>query len=494
MELSMANEGVGTGLNESPLNGSALPLLAERRRIAFRWGRERPRGTYRQLLKENVFWIFFISLCIAAVISICVLSSQNIPKKQLLEIIELESIPIVSVIFTWGHIWLAIQMMFYPIKFRGPWNFRGSGYGIGWQGVVPRKAGIMAEKTCDLMLGRLIAMEEIIDRFQMDAFFQTLGNVLLDCQRSVNEKLGAEYFPSVWSKLPPVVKDEMLKRVMETQRESFDPIMKDLRENITNILNFKDMAVKRYTHEPTLLIALFQQCGKKEFQFIQRVGAQMGLLLGFAQMGLYFQTKAIPWMPWVLLPVSGLIIGNLTNWLAIKMIFRPLYPHHFCGGGVTIQGLFLKRQKQVSIELASMLTDSCVNAEQMIKYLVSSPGYEGAIEIMHRHTSKACDEMLGYARKVMPMAIGAEGWSKMKKDVVESLLEELPKHSSHFLTYLDQVLQIEETIATRLSDLPPDQFEGMLHPAFDEDEWMLITLGGVLGVVVGLLQAAVLGQ
>jgi len=220
----------------------------------------------------------------------------------------------------------------------------------------------------------------------------------------------------------------------------------------------------------------------------------MGLLLGFAQMGLYFQTKAIPWMPWVLLPVSGLIIGNLTNWLAIKMIFRPLYPHHFCGGGVTIQGLFLKRQKQVSIELASMLTDSCVNAEQMIKYLVSSPGYEGAIEIMHRHTSKACDEMLGYARKVMPMAIGAEGWSKMKKDVVESLLEELPKHSSHFLTYLDQVLQIEETIATRLSDLPPDQFEGMLHPAFEEDEWMLITLGGVLGVVVGLLQAAVLGQ
>merc|ERR1712151_486688 len=140
------------------------------------------------------------------------------------------------------------------------------------------------------------------------------------------------------------------------------------------------------------------------------------------------------------------------------------------------------------------LTDSCVNAEQMVKFLVASPGYQGALDIFEKHTAKACDEVLGYARTFVPMAVGNERWNTLKKEVVEALLAELPNHSGAFLKYVDNALQIEETMASRLASLPPDQFEGMLHPAFQEDEWMLILLGGVLGVIVGLAQAAVLGS
>lgn len=328
----------------------------------------------------------------------------------------------------------------------------------------------------------------------MDEFFETLGEVLVECQKNVNEKLGPIYFPSLWSRLPQGVKDELLHKTMETQRESFKPIMEDLRRDIKQILNLKEMCVQRFTDEPMLLIALFQHCGRKEFKFIQRCGAQMGLLLGIGQMGLYHLMDGVKWMPWVFLPISGLLIGNFTNWLAIKMIFKPTHPHLLCGGKMNIQGLFLKRQQQVATELASMLTDSCMNAEQMIKYLVSSPGYQGALDIFERHTAKACDEVLGFARSFVPMAVGNERWTDLKRQVVDTMLEELPNHADSFVKYVDNALQIEETIASRLATLPPDQFEGMLHPAFEEDEWMLILLGGVLGVIVGLFQAAVLGS
>eukprot|EP00927_Polykrikos_kofoidii_P050997 TRINITY_DN44814_c0_g1_i1.p1 TRINITY_DN44814_c0_g1~~TRINITY_DN44814_c0_g1_i1.p1 ORF type:complete len:513 (+),score=103.49 TRINITY_DN44814_c0_g1_i1:39-1577(+) len=442
-------------------------------------------------LKANCFWTCFVVLCVCCAISIGVIAAVSPDHLPLA--ITLESIPIVSVLFTWGHIWLAVQMMFYPVKFKGLWNFRGSGYGIGWQGVVPRKAGMMAEKSCELMVGRLITMEEIVDRFEFDDFFETLGMVLLDCQRNVNEQCGSIYFPKLWPRLPQTIKDELLSKVMETQKSSFEPIMSDIRQNIKSILNIKDMCVTRYKEEPTLLITLFQQVGRKEFQFIQRCGAQMGLLLGIVQMGLFFITKDIDWMPWVLLPLSGLIIGNFTNWLAITLIFRPTSPRVYFNGKLIIQGLFLKRQKEASRELAAMLTDTCVNATEMIKYLVSSPGYADALEIFHKHTSNSVDEVLGYAKKVAPVALGgSEKFESMKKDIVNILLAEMPKFSSSFLKYTDQVLCIEETISTRLAALPPDEFEGMLHPAFQEDEWMLIALGGFLGVVVGLFQAGVL--
>lgn len=47
--------------------------------------------------------------------SFAIPSHQAIARRQAL----LASIPIVALFFTWFHIWLAIQMMFRPLKFFG---------------------------------------------------------------------------------------------------------------------------------------------------------------------------------------------------------------------------------------------------------------------------------------------------------------------------------------------------------------------------------------
>eukprot|EP00976_Prorocentrum_cordatum_P059508 1175525-Prorocentrum_minimum.AAC.5 len=44
----------------------------------------------------------------------------------------------------------------------------------------------------------------------------------------------------------------------------------------------------------------------------------------------------------------------------------------------------------------------------------------------------------------------------------------------------------------QLKALPPDQFERVLHPAFEEDELKLILVGGVLGCAMGILQQFVI--
>ncbi len=51
---------------------------------------------------------------------------------------------------------------------------------------------------------------------------------------------------------------------------------------------------------------------------------------------------------YIMLPVSGLVIGYFTNFLALKMTFSPIWPHMMCGNYFNFQGVFLKRQKLVS--------------------------------------------------------------------------------------------------------------------------------------------------
>jgi hypothetical protein len=49
-------------------------------------------------------------------------------------------------------------------------------------------------------------------------------------------------------------------------------------------------------------------------------------------------------------------------------------------------------------------------------------------------------------------------------------------------------MNVKATIYTRMKDLPGPDFESLLRSAFQEDEWILIVTGAVLGALVGLGQ------
>ena len=58
-----------------------------------------------------------------------------------IELLSFASIPIVSVLSTYFHIWLALYMTFFPTKFIGCWQLPWTNIGVpfGWQGIVPWK-------------------------------------------------------------------------------------------------------------------------------------------------------------------------------------------------------------------------------------------------------------------------------------------------------------------------------------------------------------------
>ena len=71
-------------------------------------------------------------------------------------------------------------------------------------------------------------------------------------------------------------------------------------------------------------------------------GFYFGFLFGLFETAMWIFYK----QKWTL-PVAGFLAGYLTNWLALKIIFYPLDPFRIYNG-ITLQGLFLKRQKQIS--------------------------------------------------------------------------------------------------------------------------------------------------
>lgn len=61
---------------------------------------------------------------------------------------------------------LAVEMIFHPLVWRGiPLKIiEGQPLGlIGWQGIVPAKAGVMAERMVDMVTTQLVDVEEVTD-------------------------------------------------------------------------------------------------------------------------------------------------------------------------------------------------------------------------------------------------------------------------------------------------------------------------------------------
>jgi uncharacterized membrane protein YheB (UPF0754 family) len=61
------------------------------------------------------------------------------------------------------------------------------------------------------------------------------------------------------------------------------------------------------------------------------------------------------------LPVGGAVVGYITNWIALKWIFEPIDPTRI--GPFILQGMFLKRQKEVSADFSAYIANTVVDAQ-----------------------------------------------------------------------------------------------------------------------------------
>jgi uncharacterized membrane protein YheB (UPF0754 family) len=110
------------------------------------------------------------------------------------------------------------------------------------------------------------------------------------------------------------------------------------------------------------------------------------------------------------------------------------------------------------------------------------------LALVHRNVKRMVDEQAGIARPLVVYAVGGQTYIDMKSAVADNLMAKLPDTMRYVESYAEDAMDIRTTLVSRMRQLTPQEFEGMLRPAFQQDEWILIMVGGVLGVLVGELQ------
>ena len=258
-------------------------------------------------------------------------------------------------------------------------------------------------------------------------------------------------------------------------------IMTDVKDNIENIFNIKEMVINRLTEDKELLNNMFLKCGKEEFKFIERSGLYFGFIFGLIQMIVWY---LFPYF-WIL-PLFGLLVGYATNWLALKLIFEPVTPIKFLG--MTFQGLFIKRQNEVSKEYAFMLAHDIFTFDRIFSAIITGPTKDKFIDLIATHANKAIDDAVGISEPVIKLVTGKRKYEKMKHIVIDKTVQEIPKSVQPVYPYAEKAMDLETTFRLKMQALSAADFVDFLRPVFQEDELKLILVGAVLGMLAGIGQ------
>jgi uncharacterized membrane protein YheB (UPF0754 family) len=386
--------------------------------------------------------------------------------------------PLVAGIIGWGTNVLALKMTFYPLEYVG---FKWRGYNIfGWQGIVPEKAGKMASKSVDMITSKLIDIEETFARINPKVVAKEMEPRMLELTRQIFEEALSKEVP-MWKLLTAKQKDLIFQRAAKEIPKVTEEVMEEVKTNITEIFNLKKMAVDQLMENKNLLNKIFLDVGHKEFKFIEISGFYFGAFFGIIQALIY-----IPFPYWWMLPLGGLIVGYLTNWLALKLIFNPVEPRYFLG--IKFQGLFIKRQKEVSKGYSRIIAENIMTMPKVFDAIFNGPASDNLVQIIERHVNEGIDNTAGYSSAFIRITSGSESYDRVKNIACKRLMEEIPEHIHIVFDYAKQALDIEHTLNDKMSELPPNEFVGFLRPVFQEDEWKLIVVGAILGMLAGFLQ------
>jgi uncharacterized membrane protein YheB (UPF0754 family) len=396
------------------------------------------------------------------------------------------TIPLVSGMVGYGTNWLAVKMMM------GPEDFVGVGP-IGWQGVIPANAGKMARITVDHSIKRVITQEELIDRIDPEELIKSVNHRLDPfVEDMVDEvmlhtssyKLPVGNF--LWSASPIGVKKRVYSQVRKQLPDVLVKLIEDLKPSLDDLVDMNEVIVEKLSNDKKMLINVFRNAGAREFKFLQRSGLYFGLPLGLPVMVIWYFYQA-----WWILPLFGLLVGYLTNMIAIYLVQKPLQPTKI--GPFTVQGLFIKRQKEVARYYGKVFATDLVTGEIIVKELLAvEQSMDRLRELVHREVDRALEESQGHLKPLAVMSIGPGEYAKIAHIISERAFEELKHPDKHYYAYIDKALDIENTIAERVGKLSPEEFFELLHPVIAEDEWKLIAVGAVLGAGAGWWQWALL--
>ena len=190
----------------------------------------------------------------------------------------------------------------------------------------------------------------------------------------------------------------------------------------------------------------------------------------------------------VTIPVISALIGWITNYIAVKMIFRPYIPVKIFG--FKIQGLIPMRRAELATKIGQTVE----------KELITHADIHGAVntpEFREEILTTLLGAIDGYivektsGNPLIAMFLGGSGASSLKDKLRDELRPVLPSMMESLFEKMEDRLDLKDIVRKKIDEFDLLKLETIIYDIAAKELKAIEYLGGVLGFVIGLVQLAI---
>ena len=189
-----------------------------------------------------------------------------------------------------------------------------------------------------------------------------------------------------------------------------------------------------------------------------------------------------------LLPVIAALIGWATNYLAVKMLFHPKLPISILG--ISIQGVFPKRQAQLARKLGDLVSDELFSVEDVSKKIKTFSTSPETMEMVGQKIEKTIREKLVKSFPMLSMFLSDDMIAKVA-GIFKVELQDFISESADALTEkLESELNVREMVTEKVEAFSTEKLEELLTSLMKKEFRSIELVGAFLGFLIGCIQVA----
>ncbi len=190
--------------------------------------------------------------------------------------------------------------------------------------------------------------------------------------------------------------------------------------------------------------------------------------------------------PLFFLPIIAALIGWVTNYLAIKMLFRPREPINFLG--LTFQGVFPKRQAQIAEKLGDLVARELFSMRDLGQSIEDHSINEETLAAVGKRIEKTIREKLVSAFPMLSMFLSDEMIAKATS-LFKMELEEFIRDSSKLLAKkIEGSIDVKQMVEEKVRSFSSNKIETLFLGFMQREFRFIERTGAILGFLIGCIQ------
>ena len=187
----------------------------------------------------------------------------------------------------------------------------------------------------------------------------------------------------------------------------------------------------------------------------------------------------------VMILISG-AIGWITNWVAIKMLFRP---HKEINLGLfKIQGLIPKRKSEIGSGIANIIQNELISVKDVIGNIDREEFSKRLNSLIDEVLDKNLKKKVKEKFPVLQMFFTDKVAKDVGNTIKDIVMENQEKIFEIFSNYAEENIDFEVIISDKISNFSLDKLEEIITLLAKKELKHIEVIGAILGMLIGAVQ------